>query len=155
MATDARIRIDEHRLVRDSTRPAHDVRIEDRRALLDEHHRAGQRSLRMRSVLHVAIFGIAFIFTTGALVLSILLWVRPDRLLLFLVVGLAAGFIFVTSFAALRFLSLVHLFPDAHARETGEEEHHLTKSIAYGFVALIFAVLLAGLLINRATAFTL
>jgi len=106
-------------------------------------------------MLHLVLFLCAFIFTTGVLVLSVLLWVRPDKPASLVFVGLFAGLVFVLSFATLRFLSLVHLFPDTHAQETGEDDHHIAKSVAYGLVALVFAVLLAGILINIASAFTL
>lgn len=154
MSTDARIRINEHRLVRAQDAPAHEVRIEARRDILDTHKRARRRAIHTRSVMHVAVFALAFIFTTGTAVLGVLLWVRPDSFASLVFVGVFSSAVFVVSFAVLRLVSLVHLFPDTHARETGEEEHHLAKSIAYGFVALVFAVLLAGLLINVATAFT-
>lgn len=104
--------------------------------------------------MHVTVFVLAFIFTTGTAVLGVLLWVRPDSFVSLIFVGVFSSTVFVISFAVLRLVSLVHLFPDTYARETGEEEHHLAKSIAYGFVALVFAVLLAGLLIRTVTAFT-
>jgi hypothetical protein len=105
-------------------------------------------------MLHAVTFVLAFIFTTGALVLSVLLWVRPGQPLSLVLTGLGAGVVFVACFAVVRFVSLRHLFPDPAAAQLGEPVHHWSKSIAYGFVALVFALLLAGLLINVATAFT-
>ena len=155
MNSPARIRINEHRLVREESTPVHEVRVADRRETVTTNTLYKRRTLRFRSVLHIAVFFFAFIFTTGVLVLSVLLWVRPDKPASLVFVGLFAGIVFVLSFAALRFLSLAHLFPDTHAQETGEEDHHIAKSVAYGFVALVFALLLAGILINIASAFTL
>jgi len=130
------------------------MRIADRRETILSHDTARRHSFRVRSVLHAVIFVLAFIFTTGALVLSVLLWVRPGQLLWLVLTGVGASGVFVASFAALRFVTLKHLFPDPVAVQSGEPVHHWSKSIAYGLVALVVAILAAGLLINVVSAFT-
>jgi phosphoglycerol transferase MdoB-like AlkP superfamily enzyme len=140
--------------VREDAAQIHEVRIAERRDVLNTHKNLGRHSFRTRSLIHAVVFMLAFIFTAGVLALSVLLWVRPDRLFPLVIVGVGTGIVFVVSFAALRFISLAHLFPDTSAAQSGEPTHHWSKSIAYGLVALVAAVLLAGLLINVATAFT-
>jgi hypothetical protein len=155
MGNIARIRINEHRLVREPTAGAHEVHLAERRVDLNAHARMRRDAVRQRSIIHLVVFVLAFIFTTGAVVLGSLVWVHPDELASIVFTGLFAGVVFVGSFAVLRFLTIVHIAPDRYALHTGEEEHHVAKSVAYGLIALVFAMLLAGFLINTVTAFTL
>jgi len=95
------------------------------------------------------------VFTTGVLVLAVLLWVRPDSFALLVAVGLGAGAVFVAVFAALRMLVFHALVPDT---PQGEPEpglsNHIGKSVAYGFVALAIALALTGIIVNLASGFT-
>ena len=109
-----------------------------------------------RAVWHGVIFLITFIFTTGVLALGVLLWVRPEALFALVVVGLLTSLVFVATFATLRIIILQRLYPGpAFLEEEGRSAgYHIGTGVAYGTIALVVALFLAGLLINIATAFT-
>ncbi len=153
MSQDARIRIDSHRLMRPHAEavPDHVLRLEDQGSLYRAQARMARRSFLRRFVWHVVLFCVAFVFTTGALVLAVLLWVRPDSFGLLVAVGLGASALFVGVFAALRMLVFHALIPDSRAQEPDRGlSYHLSKSVAYGFVALAVALALMGLIVNLA-----
>jgi len=155
MATDARERIDAHHLMRNEEIPPHEVRLDDVGTT-----RAGQvlekRLMRQRAaLLYVLLFIVSFIFTTGFMVLTVLLWVSPGGLLGLVFAGLLSAAVFVASFASLRMLVFYHLLQE-HKQEEDDPgaHHHVAKSVAYGFVALVAAFVLTGVLMNIADAFT-
>jgi cytochrome b561 len=85
--------------------------------------------------------------------LSILTFVRNSENLVGLVVaGLLSATSFVALFAWIRTMVLEHSRGRLSTPEEDDAEHHRAKSVAYGFVALVFAILLAGLIMNTASA---
>ncbi len=122
-----------------------------------ERYAQATQAERLRRVWwHLVIFCLTFIFTTGVLALGVLLWVRPEALFALVVVGLCTSVVFVATFAVLRIIILQRLYPGPAFLE--EERHsagyHIGTGVAYGTVALVVALILAGLLVNIATAFT-
>lgn len=154
MSTEARIHINSHRLMRDTEAPVYEQRVLGARdslsALTDKRHARVKR----RTFVHALTFIASFIFTTGVAVLCILLWVRPDSLVSLIVTGILSACVFVATFAGLR-MHILHSVLDEYPNKEEDpgREHHWGKSIAYGLVALVLALVLAGLLINAASAF--
>jgi hypothetical protein len=148
----ARVRINDHRLMRSSTPPPED-RVSLQRATMGDRSQRRHRVLRERSALHVFVFVLSFIFSAGVATLSILTFVRDSENLLGIVVtGLLSATAFVVLFAWIRTMILEHKKESLTTPEEDDTEHHRTKSVAYGFVALVFAILLAGLIMNTASA---
>lgn len=130
------------------------VRVEDtRRALVSKEHRK-YRELRLRTFVNIGSFFAAFVFTVGLLVLAILLWVRPDTLLPLVLIGVCSAFVFVAVFALVRFVTLHHVLSLERPEDDESISHHFMKSVSYGFVALVLALLLGGILIQFASATT-
>ncbi len=153
MTAEARTRIDAHRLMRVDDDPQHEERIRAVRNSLNERKIANKERWKKRALIHTGVFAISFVFALGVTVLGILFIVRPDVPLTQLFISFVFGAVFVATFAALRMLVLHHFLDDSFEREDDPGvTHHITKSIAYGFVALVFAVLLVGLIINVASA---
>jgi cytochrome b561 len=114
--------------------------------------KAKREKLKYRIKVHLFVFIISFVFTVGASVLGVLLWVRPESFVSIVLVGLFASVVFIFCFTALRMFILHRLnTEDEEEKELGVN-HHLSKSIAYSLVALVFAVVLAGLIVNVASA---
>ena len=151
MSTEARVRIHNHRLMREVPTNDYEVRVDSARREV-----AGRKvhpRWQHRMQVHVGIFVVSFIFTAGFLVLGVLLWVRPDTLLPILAVGLLSSAVFVISFASLRMMILHGLFDEYPNKEEDPGlAHHVSKSIVYGFIALVVAIILAGMLIKIASA---
>lgn len=155
MSTDARIRIESHRLMRTAA-PDAAVRVSVPNVAREEAARkqAERQAFMQRTLVHLGLFVVSFVFTAGVALLGILLWVRPDTLLPLVLVGLFCAAIFVAVFASLRML-LVHRLMDRYPNKEDDPgtNYHVGKSVAYGFVALAVALLLVGLLMNVASAF--
>ena len=151
----ARVRIESHRLMR-TTAPRASVRVDDAHRIARERTDSQRTLLRERTKLHAAIFLLSFVFATGVATLGILVFVRTSENLLRLVLtGIASAGCFVGMFAWLRFFILSHpRWAHMHSQED-EEEPHTTKSVAYGFVALAVALLLAGVIMKTASASTI
>lgn len=153
MSEEARMRIDSHRLMQTTNTRDSGERVDSSRAEIEKHKvRERSRWIR-RARIHAGIFAIAFIFTLGIFTLGILIWVRPEELFSFVMVALFSATIFVSCFTWLRMFilhKLLHEYPNKE--EDPGVEHHLAKSIAYGFVALVFAMVLADVIIKIAQA---
>lgn len=154
MSLEARIKIDSHRLMRTQGNDlSHEIRVESARRDVEARKKKERYRWKHRAKVHVFIFAVSFIFSIGIFTLGILLWVKPGDLLPLLLTGLFSSTVFVGSFAWLRMFILHRLFDEyPNKEEDPGMSHHLTKSIAYGFVALVFALVLAGLVINVAQA---
>jgi len=153
MSTEARIRIHNHRLMREERGNAYEVRVDEARREISGRKTGKQPHWRHRTAVHVGIFIVSFIFTAGFLVLGVLLWVRPDTLLPILAVGILSSAVFVASFASLRMVILHGLFDEYPNKEEDPGlAHHVSKSIVYGFIALAVAVVATGLFVNFASA---
>jgi hypothetical protein len=121
----------------------------------DEHLHASSKQeylshsgLLYRTVVHSVSFTVSYIFCAGFAFLSVFaLGVRAPIALV--VLGLATSGVFVSTFAWLRML-IVHRLSLEYL-ETEDDpgfSHHLAKSITYGFVALVFALLLSVLFVT-------
>jgi hypothetical protein len=113
---------------------------------------------RIRQIFwHTVIFCVTFVFTTGFLALGVLLWVRPEALMVLIIIGIMTSGVFVATFATLRIIVLQRLYPGPSflEEEDRSQEYHIGTGVAYGFIALVIAFFLAGVLMNVATAFTL
>ncbi len=153
MSSEARVTIDSHRLMHKEKEPEHVVHVDFVHKTVEENKQKSVKKWKLRASVHVGIFIVSFIFTTGILMLGIILWVKPDAFLAFVLVGIFASLIFVFSFAGLRLLLLHKLINEnVNKEEDPGLSHHVSKSITYGFVALVFAIVLAGLIINIASA---
>lgn len=153
MSVDARARIETHRLMQTTGESPHVVRVDSARQEIDEKKKELSRRWKRRAKVHMGIFISSFIFSVGVFTLGTLLWVEPDDFLTLVVVAVSSSFVFVASFAWSRMLILHTFFNDY----TNKEEdpgimHHLSKSIAYGFVALVLALVFSGLIVNIASA---
>lgn len=155
MANEARVRINAHRLMREAADSSATVHLEGAHESLRVREDQAKREFKRRAWWHSVSFVVAFVFTTGFLALSVLLWVRPENLFALVVVGVVTSAVFVASFATVRMVILHKLAPGVRDEEEDPGMgHHVGKSVAYGFIALVGAIVLAGLLINVATAFT-
>jgi len=155
MTTGARTIIDSHSLMRTVSAPASDARVELSREKLCGHATQRKELLRKRTFAHIGIFLCSFIFTTGFLVLSVLLWVRPDALEALVLTGILSAGVFVSVFSVLRVLMVRYVYPEYTQEEDPGMQHHVGKSVTYGFLALVIAGLLLGILVNVASAFTM
>jgi len=152
-SVEARERIASHPLLRGADESVHTVRIDTTRAERVARTRMLKKKVQRRILVHLFVFLISFIFTSGVALLGVLLWVRPDTPLSLVVTGLFSGGVFVACFASLRMFVLHHFLNEYPNREEDPGTfHHVSKSIAYGFVALVLAVVLVGLFINIASA---
>jgi hypothetical protein len=142
-------------MMRTEAAPTHEVRVDDVRTT-QSGKALEKRLMRQRTaLLYALLFVVSFIFTTGFMVLTVLLWVAPDNMLGLVLAGLLSGAVFVASFATLRMLVFYHVLGDhKHEDEEHSMGHHVAKSVTYGFLALVAAVVVAGLLMNMADAFT-
>jgi hypothetical protein len=154
MSSEARARIDAHRLMREPATPVGDARVLHVGAHDIERKKAAKRALMQRTFVHIGAFIAAFVFTAGIALLGVLLWVRPDTLLPLVLVSVICSIIFVAVFALIRMLVL-HKLMNMYPNEEDDPgvSHHMSKSIAYGLLALVIALLLTGLLVNFASAF--
>ncbi|MBP9760426.1 MAG: hypothetical protein KBD24_03640 [Candidatus Pacebacteria bacterium] len=153
MSNDARLRIDKHRLMRTPVVSEEDMSIATYRMQVQAREMHAQRRLTRRVLVHLGAFVLAYIFTAGTVLVGVLLWVRPDTLLLLVMLGILASGVFIACFAGVRMLVLHHIFDEYPDKEEDPGmTHHLGKSVAYAFLALIVAVLLTGFLINLSSA---
>ncbi len=153
MSVDARARIETHRLMQTTGEAPHSVRIDSTRHELNEKKKESSRRWKRRAKVHTFIFLSSFIFSVGVFTLGTLLWVEPDDLFSMVIVSVLSSIVFVVSFAWSRMLILHTLFNDySNKEEDPGMTHHLTKSIAYGFVALVLALVFASLIVNIASA---
>ena len=152
----ARIRINDHRLMRQTPSVDGAERISTQRVVLVERSRKRRAVFIERTLLHLAVFVVSFIFASGVIALSVLTFVRDSENLVGLVLaGLLAAASFVALFAWTRTMALEHKKERFTAPEEDHPEHHTVKSVVYGFVALVGAILLAGLIMNTAAASSL
>lgn len=149
----ARVRINDHRLMRQDAPSTTEVRVASQRSAIEGHVQRKRVVLRERSALHVLVFMVSFVFASGVATLSILTFVRDSENLVGLVcAGLLSAASFVAIFAWIRSMILEHRRSRFTVPDEDDAEHHTSKSVAYGFVALVFAILLAGLIMNTASA---
>lgn len=152
MEEPARIRIANHRLMR-SASDSPEGRVSSTYSTVEERKRSRRRVFNARSKLHTFAFLISFVFATGITTLGILFFVRSSENILRLVLtGVFSGASFVSVFAWLRYVILSHPRIGRAYMDEDENEPHVSKSIAYGFVALVVALLLAGLIMKTASA---
>jgi len=149
----ARIRINDHRLMREAPSSDMGARVSAQRIVLADRSRKRRVVLLERTLLHSVVFVVSFIFASGVVSLSVLMFVRNSENLFGLVTaGLVAAASFVVMFAWIRTLVLGQKKERFTTPEEDHPEHHAVKSVVYGFVALVAAVLLAGLIMNTAAA---
>jgi hypothetical protein len=131
----------------------HEARIDLARTNLTGHQIKKTGMWKRRVIVHIVVFVLSFIFTSGVALLGVLLWVRPDSLISLVFTGVFAGIVFLASFASTRMFVLHNLLHEYPNREEDPGfAHHVTKSIAYAFVALVLAVVIAGVFVNLASA---
>jgi hypothetical protein len=147
MHTDARARIDTHRLMR--TAEPVDDRVSSARTELERARVAAREKFKRRLVIYALTFVVAFVFTSGVSLLGLILWVQPDDLLSIVLNGLFAALVFVATFAWIRMHVLHTLLREhEHDEEDPGMHHHWCKSIAYGLVALVLALALVSVLVT-------
>jgi hypothetical protein len=151
MRHDARVRIDSHRLMQGvSSSPGEPVVVSHTPPSV---HRT---PLLRRVYVHVGAFFSASVFSIGASVILLLLFVRSSEDIAPLVfVGIIGGMVFVACFVFLRMFILHHYldeYPDKE--EDPGMHHHLAKSVVYGCLALIIAILLGSFLAYSVSAFS-
>jgi len=130
-----------------------DEKVKSARKSILEHKVQKANRWKRRALVHVFVFILSFIIAMGVAVLDILLFVRPDAPLTQLITVLMYAIAFVGSFAGLRMFVLhllLHEYPNAE--DDPGITHHLSKSIAYGFVALVIALVFVSLIVNFAEA---
>ena len=155
MKEDAHVRIQEHRLMRTAETPLHEEHAKQHATRIAEYARIQRTRFVRRIVVQVVVFVFSYIFTAGVGLLGILLWVRPDGLLALVLVALVSACVFVASFASIRMLILHTLLNEyPNKEEDPGMRYHLGKSVTYGFVALVFALVLTGLLVTIASRVT-
>lgn len=82
-----------------------------------------------------------------------LVWIRPESYRVLVLTSVLCGVMFVSLFASLRMYVLHRMLNEYPDREEDPgSEYHWSKSIVYGFVALVVALLLAGFLVSIASA---
>jgi len=156
MSSEARATINSHRLMQEAQEAPHVVRVDHAHAVQAKRKQEEQRAYVHRMWWHAAIFLVSFVFTVGFTVLSVLLWVQPEDLFALVVLGIVTSLVFVVTFAGVRIVVFHKLVPGPldHEEDVGWS-FHIGKSIAYGLVALVVAILIAGLLIRAAAAFSM
>lgn len=153
MSFEARKRIDSHRLMREHNKKGGGEPVSAQaKVFVDDAILRKKKELKKRIWVHVFVFIISFIFTIGFSVLSILLWVKPDAYASIVIVGIVSALVFVTSFAWLRVFILHKMDDNNKSEDDPGMEHHISKSIAYAFVALVLAVVIVGFIVNVASA---
>lgn len=153
MSLEARVRIDSHRLMRNEEEKTHELRVESARF----EHEARKKGLvlmkKRRVKIHIGIFTISFLFSLGVFTLGTLLLIEPDDLVMLVFVAIISSVAFVAMFSWLRMFILHTILNEyPNKEEDPGTMHHLSKSIAYGFVALVLALVLVGILVNVALA---
>jgi len=153
MSTEARARIDSHRLMKKDDVEVHDARIDSIREELNKQKGEEKKRWKKRAIVNLFVFVISFILATGILVIGTLIFVRPDNpMSQIFMVGLFSVS-FISAFAWLRIFILHTILNDYPTKEEDPGmNHHLPKSIAYGFVGLVIAVVLIGFIVNVASA---
>ena len=150
----ARVRINNHRLMREEEVPMHVERVDEHRKTTDEREARQKRILLERSLLHTVAFLLGFVVAAGVGTLSVLIIVRsPENLAGLVLTGLMASGAFVVTFSFIRVAVLSYASTHFTAPlETEPVTGHWGKSVTYGFLGLVVAILLAGLIINTALA---
>jgi hypothetical protein len=139
--------------MREEEVPAHEMRVDSARVDLSAQKQKTKKKIHRRILVHCVVFTVSFIFTSGVALLGILLWVKPDAFLQLVLVSLFSGIVFVASFASLRMFILHHFLDEyPNNEEDPGKFHHFSKSISYGLVALVLAIVLVGMFINVASA---
>jgi hypothetical protein len=153
--SDVRIRIDSHRLMRaDSVSEAPTSVMLIRQQEAERSREARKRFVR-RAWVHGIAFVLSYLLTAGSALLGILLWVQPDDLLALVLVFILGSAVFVGAFAGIRLLVLHRIFEEYPNKEEDPGiHHHVGKSIAYAFLALVLAIVLTGFLVHLASAFS-
>lgn len=151
MVTDARIRIDSHRLMQKAEVPLSNIKVNSARDIIIAQKKLKEKRWKRRAVLHVIIFALSFILSLGVAVLAILLFVRSDAPLTQLLAFIMFAFTFVITFAGQR-IFILHYFLVEYPNKDEDPgiSHHVSKSIAYGFVALVLAFVIMSLIIKVA-----
>ncbi len=153
MSQEARARIESHPLMRKEEVSIHTEKVEHIHRTVQEHKLLEKSRFKKRLFVHVGIFILSFIFTSGLELLGIILWVKPDSLLSLVFVSVFSATVFVVSFTVLRVVILHHFFNEyLNADEDPGMFHHVSKSIAYALVALVVAVILTGFFVKLASA---
>jgi hypothetical protein len=153
MSHEARVRIDSHRLMKAKPEAYADERVSSSRNEIETRKQLQRAVWKKRTKLHLGIFSLTFIFTMGVFTLGVLLWVEPDELLPLVLVALVSAIVFVACFAWLRMFILHKLLPEpVNKEEDPGMTYHFSKSVSYGFVALVGALVLAGFIMNIASA---
>lgn len=153
MSEKARVRIDSHRLMQGTDINDMDTRVDSAREEIEKHKTKKIAQWKKRARIHLGIFSVSFIFTLGVFTLGILMWVKPDELFALVMVSLFSAVVFVLCFAWLRVFILHKVLKEHENKEDDPGiEHHVAKSITYAFVALVFAIMLGGLIIKIAQA---
>ncbi len=147
------MRINEHPLMRGVSSEAAAEVVTGAHSATRATRAAAMRRFLRRAGVHVLVFVGAFLVTSGFALLNILLWVRQDQLVGIIALGAMAALLFVAMFAGLRMLILHKLLDEyPNKEEDPGPARHWGKSIAYGFLALVVATILTGLLLNAAAA---
>ncbi len=153
MSVEARKRIDSHRLMREyNKKNEEDLVSVQAVTFTDGSLLMKKKEFKKRMWVHMLVFVVSFVFTIGFSVLSILLWVKPDAYASMVIVGIVSSVVFVASFAWLRVFILHKMTETNKNEEDLGMEHHVSKSIAYAFVALVLAVVIVGFIVNVASA---
>jgi len=153
MSAEARARIDSHRLLKEDDVAVHDARIDSIREELNKQKSGEKKRWKKRTFVHMFVFALSFILSTGILVLGTLLFVRPDSPMSQLFMVAIFSVTFIASFSGLRVFILHSMLNDYPSEEEDPGmNHHMPKSIAYGFVGLVLAVVLIGFIVNVASA---
>jgi hypothetical protein len=153
MTAEARARIDSHRLMQETDVPVHEKKVDSIREDLDKIKKEKSKRWKRRALVHIFAFFISFIVATGVLMLGTLLFVKPDAPLTQLFMAGLFSLTFIASFTALR-MFVMHVLINEYPNEDDDPgvSHHLVKSISYGIVALVFAIVVVGLIVNIASA---
>jgi len=153
MSNEARVRIDSHRLMREEKKSLHEERINLAHESLRGHKKIAANRWKWKVLWHILIFTLSFIFTSGFALLCILLWVKPDSFTALVFSGILSGFVFIVCFAYLRILVLYHFLNEYPNKEEDPGfTYHISKSVSYAIVALILAVICAGIFAQLASA---
>lgn len=151
--SDVRIRIDSHRLMRADATPEAPTSVRVAQQRMSEQGRDARKRFVRRAWVHGIAFALSYLLTAGVGLLGVLLWVRPDDLLALVLVFILGSVVFVGSFAGMRMLVLHRIFDEyPNKEEDPGMHHHVGKSVAYAFLALVLAIVLTGLLVHLASA---
>lgn len=154
MTHDARIRIDNHRLMRNASPPLSDAPPTTTLPTRIQEADAVQKRFMRRVWVHAGAFVAAIVSAAGIFLIGTLLAVHSSEDIAPVVfISILAAGVFVATFTLVRMVVL-HLLTDDYPDKEEDPgiHHHLAKSITYGFVALALALLCIGLMLKRVSA---